>query len=503
MRKRSCPRASRSGVDGSGEVARSAPARVLALVEGAVLAQLAAGDRARHRLLHRGPVVEEAALGLGQVLGLVVHARVHVHRRTARGAAAAGRGRRGDRGERDRGEALTHARDRPLPPPPRHRRGQGAGLRSRTWYVVRGRVLSSARRAYERSLARARATSLFSSSRSPKWMASAGQACWQAVRASPSRISRPARRVADPRRVEPLHAVGALLHDAAGADRDVGVLGHPDELGGVLRVVEEVEAPDLVGAVVRAVAGADAPVVDHHVQALAVVHGGRDRAHLLARRVLALHAGHRLEHRPRLRRLAGEVAVDPEPGHLAAAAHLVAADDRHVVLALARHRARVAAGARVEVDDHAPLRPLLVLRRREELRDLGALGRGARLLAELRERREADESATLHAAVLLGLRERLAPPGRGQARVGGEVRPARRAQGVGVVADAVADAAGGAAAVAEVEDAACRRPCPAPGRRGARAIGRRTRAARRRRPSGRGSPPPSGSGAAGFPRSRA
>ncbi len=55
-------------------------------------------------------------------------------------------------------------------------------------------------------------------------------------------------------------------------------------------VEQEVEAAHLVGAVVRAVARPHAAVVDHVVQAFVAVDGRRDRAHHLARRVLALHA---------------------------------------------------------------------------------------------------------------------------------------------------------------------------------------------------------------------
>src|SRR4029453_12549220 len=151
-------------------------------------------------------------------------------------------------------------------------------------------------------------------------------------------------------RAQALHAVGALLHHAARAHGHVRVVGELEDTRRVFRVVEEVEAPHLVRAVVRAVARADAAVVDHRVQAFRVVHGGRDRADLLARGVLALHAGHRLERGARVGGLAGEVGVDAQPRHLAAAPHLVLADHRDVVLALAGDGAGVAAGAGVEVD---------------------------------------------------------------------------------------------------------------------------------------------------------
>ena len=101
----------------------------------------------------------------------------------------------------------------------------------------------------------------------------------------------------DLRPVDPLRAVGALLHDAARADRDVRVHRELEDVGRVLGEVEEVEAAHLVGTVVRAVAGPDAPVVDHHVEALRVVDGRGHRADLLAGGILAVHAGNRLEDR--------------------------------------------------------------------------------------------------------------------------------------------------------------------------------------------------------------
>src|SRR5689334_9054189 len=54
----------------------------------------------------------------------------------------------------------------------------------------------------------------------------------------------------DQRGLDPLGAIGALLHDAARADRDVGIFG---SLLGIaeLAVVVPVEPPDLVGAVAR------------------------------------------------------------------------------------------------------------------------------------------------------------------------------------------------------------------------------------------------------------
>jgi hypothetical protein len=154
-----------------------------------------------------------------------------------------------------------------------------------------------------------------------------------------------------------LRAVGALLHHAAAAHGDVGVV-RQRQLGGVgreLGVLQVVEAAHLVGAVVGAVAGADAAVVDHHVQALAVVDRRGDRADRLARRLLAVLAGHRHVEEVGVVEPAAVVGVDADPVHLAPDQHLVLADDRDVVLGLAGGDAGVAAGADGHVDDHAPL----------------------------------------------------------------------------------------------------------------------------------------------------
>src|SRR5690606_11300396 len=179
--------------------------------------------------------------------------------------------------------------------------------------------------------------------------------------------------------LDALHAVRALLHDAAGADGHVRVHRHALSRGLARRVVQVVEPAHLVGAVVRAVAGADAAVVDHHVEALLAVHRGVHRAHVLAGGPLAVHAGDGLDDGPRILELAREVAVHPQPGHLAAALDLVTADDRDVVLDLAGDDAGVAAGAAAQVDRHAPLlHPGAGLRREglEQALTLGEMPQG-------------------------------------------------------------------------------------------------------------------------------
>src|SRR4030095_3082736 len=149
-----------------------------------------------------------------------------------------------------------------------------------------------------------------------------------------------------------LQAVRALLHDAAAPHRHVGIALQLEALGRPVGEEEEVEAPHLVGAVVRAVAGADAAVVDHDVQAFAVVHGRVHRTHDLAWGPLAMLAEHRLEVRIGRVELARVVAVQPDPLHLAAVRDLLASDDRDVVLGLAGDDARVAPDAGVQIDRH-------------------------------------------------------------------------------------------------------------------------------------------------------
>ena len=74
-----------------------------------------------------------------------------------------------------------------------------------------------------------------------------------------------------------------------------------------------------------------------------------------------MHTRNRLEDHLRVAGgLAGEIPVDPDPVHLAPFRDLGLADDGHVVLALARRHARVAADAGVQVDRHAPLVALIV-----------------------------------------------------------------------------------------------------------------------------------------------
>src|ERR1019366_5018345 len=154
--------------------------------------------------------------------------------------------------------------------------------------------------------------------------------------------------------VDALHAVGALLHDSAAADRHVRVVQQLEAGSFVIGVQIEIEPPHFVGAVVGTVASADAAVVDHIVKAFGAVGSGLHGADQLARGILALHAGNRLVVDGRVIGLAVVVGVDANPVHGAPAAHLVFADHGDIVLGLAGDHAGAASGAGIEVDGHAP-----------------------------------------------------------------------------------------------------------------------------------------------------
>src|SRR5579862_8177369 len=269
------------------------------------------------------------------------------------------------------------------------------------------------------------------------------------------------------RRVDALHAVGALFHHAAAADGDVRI---PHAVQARRRVVgeeQEVKTPDLVRAIVRAVARADAAVVRHVVQPFGAVRCGTDGADVFAGRVFALHAGHRLVIHFRIVEVAAEVSVDADPLHDAAAHHLFLTDHGDVVLRLAGDDAGVAADAAVQIDRHAPRIAVVFIsginRKVLGLFFFGQLGK-VRVLAELVHRRDADEIARegvlaflffgvafdVDRVLLLHRRETVLLVRLFDSQAGGD--PGRRsvAQQVAVESGTGADLAGTAAAVAQV-----------------------------------------------------
>src|ERR1700710_1734271 len=108
-------------------------------------------------------------------------------------------------------------------------------------------------------------------------------------------------------------------------------------------IVEEIEPPHFVGTIARAGPGPDAAVIDHLVDALRTMRGGTPRASHFARRFFTVHAGHRLEEAAWRRGIAGVIARDPQPVHLAADFDLGLANDRYVVFRRACSDAGVAA----------------------------------------------------------------------------------------------------------------------------------------------------------------
>src|SRR5207245_10629052 len=75
----------------------------------------------------------------------------------------------------------------------------------------------------------------------------------------------------DPRPLDALHAIRALLHHPPRAHGDVGVEGHLLGIGVIGRIREEVEPPPLVRAVARAVPGSHAALVDNAVESVVAV----------------------------------------------------------------------------------------------------------------------------------------------------------------------------------------------------------------------------------------
>src|SRR5262249_17460128 len=138
----------------------------------------------------------------------------------------------------------------------------------------------------------------------------------------------------DPRRLDALGAIGAFFHDAARTHGYVRIVRRMRRRIRRRAVIKPIEAPNLVGAITRAGARADAAVVDHLIDAVGRVHGGVHRAAHLARRLLAVHARHRLEIEARIVDVPGVVTVDAQPLHFAAHRHLFFADDRDVVPAV-------------------------------------------------------------------------------------------------------------------------------------------------------------------------
>ena len=258
------------------------------------------------------------------------------------------------------------------------------------------------------------------------------------------------------RAADALDAIGALLHDAAPAHRDVGIEHGFDDVGAVagiflaVGITEEIEATHFVGAIRLAEPRADAAIVDLDVQSLAVMHRGRDRAHRLARRMLAMHAGHRREAWPAV----DDIIVDAQPMHVAADRDLVRPDDRHIIFRLAGDDAGVAADAGRRIDHHRPFVGVVVVRRVERRR----IGAGL-VQAELAFRQVGESETRLQVRCfafqleeMLRAQQILLAAGAAERDVVDCPGCIGTAQPIDVEADVAADAAGLHAAIAE-----CRR----------------------------------------------
>ena len=93
-------------------------------------------------------------------------------------------------------------------------------------------------------------------------------------------------------------------------DRDIRIQHHPPEIQGHsgcipqitrqctgLGIVEPVEPSYLIGTVIIAVPGPDTAVVNHLVQSLAALVGGRNGTNIFTGRIVAMLAHNRLEQR--------------------------------------------------------------------------------------------------------------------------------------------------------------------------------------------------------------
>ena len=141
-----------------------------------------------------------------------------------------------------------------------------------------------------------------------------------------------------------LDAERALFHHARPAHRNVGVELQIERFGPFRR--EPVETAHLVRTVVLAEARADTAIVNLRVESFARMMRGEDRTDRLTRRVVALLAQDRRD--VEVRRMAGLVgvrdkALDPHPGHDPAFVDLVLANEREIILGVARGDAGAAA----------------------------------------------------------------------------------------------------------------------------------------------------------------
>src|SRR6185437_2499504 len=251
-----------------------------------------------------------------------------------------------------------------------------------------------------------------------------------------------------------LDAIGAFFHHATPAHRDFRIALGFQGVGGLVGVLQEIEAAHFVRTIVGAEARTHAAVVNLQVEAYAVVHGGTDRAHHFARRVFAHHARHRLRVTAWVVHAAVEITVDPDPVHLAATLHLILADHRYVVFRLARHGARVAADARIEIYAHSPgvLAGRVVLvqagwRVRIAIPCRGEPG----IMQILVQRAHAQQVTALHVEMMLGAGKRVSFAGLAQPQSARVPWSRRGAQTVSIESLPITDMPCGTTAISQVQ----------------------------------------------------
>ena len=146
---------------------------------------------------------------------------------------------------------------------------------------------------------------------------------------------------------------------------------------------------------------------------------GIDGADVLARRGFAMLAHNGLQRDLGVLRGARVVTINAQPMHLPAAAHLVLADYRNVVLALAGQHARRTADTGVQVNRHPPLMQPVLLGLIKGIRVKRLRGgrrfelhaeRELRVLVILIEVRLAHGRPALHGPMVLHGRNRVQPP---------------------------------------------------------------------------------------------
>src|SRR5438309_5252938 len=84
------------------------------------------------------------------------------------------------------------------------------------------------------------------------------------------------------------------------------------------------------------------------------MHRRAHRTDRLTRRILTLHARHRLEVDAGIGRIAFVIRIDADPLQLTTALYLLFTDDRDIVLRLARHGTSLTSYAGIQVDGHDP-----------------------------------------------------------------------------------------------------------------------------------------------------